>query len=49
MLLSDFHCKENDGTTGKAHLIQTFLAISPEIRRVRSLANHRSLVFAKKV
>ena len=25
MLSSDFHCKENDGTTGAAHLIQTFL------------------------
>ena len=24
MLLSDFHCKENDRMTGAAHLIQTF-------------------------
>ena len=24
MLSSDFHCKENDGTNGAAHLIQTF-------------------------
>ena len=44
MLSSDFHYKENDGTTGAAHLIQTsFLAISPDIRRIRSLANHRRL------
>ena len=26
MLSSDFHCKENDGKTGAAHLIETFLA-----------------------
>ena len=45
MVSLDFHCKENDGTTGAAHLIQTSLAISPDIRRVRSLANHRSLDF----
>ena len=48
MLSSGFHCKENDGTTGAAHLIQTFLAISPDIRRVRSLANHRNQVFRQK-
>ena len=37
MLSSDFHSKKNDGTTGAAHLYQTFLAISPDIRRVRSV------------
>ena len=49
VLSSDIHCKENDKTTGAVHLIQTFLAISPDIRRVRSLANHRSLLFCQKV
>ena len=49
MLSSDFHCRENDGKTGAAHLIQTYLAISTDIRRVRSLANYRSLVFAKRI
>ena len=48
MLPSDFHFKKNDGTTGAAHLIQTFVAISPDIMRARSLANHRSLVFRQK-
>ena len=45
MLSSDFHCKKNDGTTGAAHLIQTFffgenqtpvvckVPYSPDIRR----------------
>ena len=47
MLSSDFHCKENDGTARAAHLFQTFLTISPDIRRVRSLANHRSLGTAR--
>ena len=42
MVSSDFHCKENDVTTGAANLVQTFFfAISPD---VRSLVNHRSLV-----
>ena len=48
MLSSDFRCKENDGSTGAAHSIQTFFfffAISPDIRRVTNLANRRSLVF----
>ena len=46
MLLSNFHCRESDGTTEAAHLIQTFLAknqtpvfcqapYSPDIRRYR--------------
>ena len=48
-LHEDFHYKENDGMTGATHLIQSFLAISSDIRRVRSLANYRSLVFTKKV
>ena len=48
MLSSHFHCKENDGIIGAAHLIQTFLAISPGIKRVRSLVNHKSLVFCHK-
>ena len=48
VVFSDFHCKENDGTTGTAHLIQTFLAISPDIRRGGSLSNHRILVFCQK-
>ena len=26
LLSSGFHCKENDGTTGAGHLIQTFLS-----------------------
>ena len=38
-MLSDFHCKENDGTIGPVQLIQIFLVISPDIRRIRSLAN----------
>ena len=37
MVSSDFHCKENYGTNGAAHFIQTLLAISSDIRRVRSL------------
>ena len=56
MLSSDFYCKENDGTTGTAHLIQTIwqkyqtlvvclAPYSPDIRRIRNLANHRSLEF----
>ena len=48
MVSTDFHCKENDGTTGAAHLIQTFSDTSPDIRRVRGLLNHRSLVFREK-
>jgi hypothetical protein len=48
MRSSDFHCKEKNETTGAVHLIQTFLVISPEISRVRSLANHRNLVFHQK-
>ena len=48
MLSSYFHCKENDGMTGAAYLIQTFLAISPHIRRVRRLVKHRRLAFLKK-
>ena len=46
MLLSDFHCKEYDGTTRASHFIHTFLAknqtpvvqqtpYSPDIRRYR--------------
>ena len=46
MLLSDFHCKENDGMTGATHLIPTFLVKNqtpvigqapyfPDIRRYR--------------
>ena len=46
MLSSDFHCKENDETTAAARLIQTFfLAIFPNIRRSKNLANHRNLVW----
>ena len=48
VLSSDFYCKENEGTTGAAHLIQTSLTIFPGIRRVRSLANQRSLVFRQR-
>ena len=48
-LISDFHCKENERTTGAAHFIQVFfLAISSDIRKLKSLANHRSLVFCQK-
>ena len=35
MLSSDFHCKENNGTTEAGHLIQNSLAISSDMRRVR--------------
>ena len=48
MLSSDFHYKENDGTIGAAQLFQTLLVISPYIRRVRRLVDHRSLVFFAK-
>ena len=46
MLSLDFHCKENEETTGAAHLIQTFLEknqtpFSPDIRRYRQKSlNH---------
>ena len=50
MLSLDFHCKENEGMTGAAHLIEFFfLAMSPDIRRVRSLTNVRSLDFRKNI
>ena len=43
MLSSNFHCKGNGRTTEAAHLVLAFFfAISPDIRRVTSLANHRS-------
>ena len=48
MLSSDFHCKENNGTTEAAHMIRTFVTIFPDLRRVRSLANNRSLFFRQK-
>ena len=40
MLSLNFHCKENDGTTGAAHLIQTFflqkVVGKTKIDRIRS-------------
>ena len=48
MLSSDFHGKENYGTTGAEHLNQTFLAIFPGNQKSKGLANHRSLIFRQK-
>ena len=48
VVFSALICKENDGMTGAAHLIQTFLAISPDIRRVRSLVNTQESGFLPK-
>ena len=45
LLLSlDFLLEGYSGTTGTAHFIQTYLAISLDIRTERSLANHRSMI-----
>ena len=48
VLWSDFHCKENAGTRA-AHLIQTFLVVSPDIRRIMSLANYTILIFYSQI
>ena len=38
MLSLDFHCKDNDGTTGAVHLIQTFFKNqTPVVRRLLTL------------
>ena len=55
MLSSDLYCKENDGITGAAHLIQTFLVknqtpvvrqatYSPDIRRYHQKSESSALL-----
>jgi hypothetical protein len=58
VLSSDFYCKENDGTTGAAHLIHTYLEknetlvvrqphYSPDIKRYHHYQWHHHHTYGK--